>query len=642
MPQKKSVEVAKMCKCEMRIGLTRGLLAILFLAGLRTGLEAQGCDPATIRGIQDRLKTARDASSRNDYAQVFHALEPVASDPPKATCISMAKVAGEFFFLLGSACMELKQTVLARKYLEDCIKTNDPEWENKAREKLGKEDYTQLDQSIVNILNLLQIEKIKDAREAIAAVDKVYQTPPSGSKEDLDCLRCLLATYTGANADQRDRAQTIQCLATYLGQHPDGRISAYAGWELDLLAKSRICYVDCGSGILKSSEYNGRYAEELSAKEQGEIEQAVVGSDYQLIAFVTKTAANSRMVYVLPRPGAQAARIWSGRDAVIGQLSWSPAKDRLALAFVAPDETGDQFVFICGPGQSKATKIDSSKTPKASREKLVYRWSPDGQYLAFRSGANDRLRVVKSDGESVGEQLETNGSVIDFDWAKSPSGSAPVLIGFTPQDVFQADYNKSAFDVRNLTIPISPTGTEGQAEAPTAGLEKKALLLITSVTVTGRGRDRTLSDYSLSCLSEGGPELIGSTNLFQDPDYKTQIDTQLLSKIPDRRTGKQDITQQNRIVEVEFSALRYDPGSQRDRLEGVKITSGLRVDVTRDQITTKAQLKTSGPPPPHHTAGIRAGFRRAFGRALELRAMGVVPPSGTRKMQHCISTNCHR
>ncbi|HUE90039.1 MAG TPA: hypothetical protein VMO26_28495, partial [Vicinamibacterales bacterium] len=146
------------------------------------------------------------------------------------------------------------------------------------------------------------------------------------------------------------------------------------------------------------------------------------------------TAASGALVYLPPQSeGSRQRLVWidrSGHETPVGvesrpyvRVALSPDNERLALAL---DEGGNQDIWIANPSRSTMSRLTFEPTIET-----MPAWSPDGQYVAFRS-EREGPGVFRRHASGTGtvERLTTTDGPIHSPYSWTPDGKSLLLAVF--------------------------------------------------------------------------------------------------------------------------------------------------------------------------------------------------------------------
>jgi serine/threonine-protein kinase len=176
------------------------------------------------------------------------------------------------------------------------------------------------------------------------------------------------------------------------------------------------------------------------------------------------TAASGALVYLPPQSGGSRQRLaWidrSGRETPVEveprpfvRLALSPDNERLALAL---DESGNSDIWIADPSRNTMSRLTFEPTIET-----MPAWSPDGQYVAFRSereGPGVFRRAAS--GTGTAERLTSTDGPIHSPYSWTPDGKSLLLA------VFRSFRNQAIARVTppNTTVEILIDGDFAQLD----------------------------------------------------------------------------------------------------------------------------------------------------------------------------------
>lgn len=573
-------------------------LAFLPAAEASSSVRAGQASPITSAEVLKRLETARKAYSQDDFAAILLATQRIVESPVLSKTTSEGQpVASEIWFYHGWACLQSGNTHGARTYLRKSASTGENRWAKQSAELLGDLDTSDLDRAVSRLIDYLSKNAYDQARNALKVARRDYPSPPTGVKEDLECVDGILACYDAAGRESRGPLR--DCLRQYSARHPDGRLALYASNKLAQLSRPKVCFVEQGHGRLGYSEYDGTHREWLTSLEHGRVQFAEIAADSNQYAFVARaTDSGVLQVYVGRMGGSETpAEIWSKRvpegaiaRPVVRDLRWTPTPERQSLAFIAPTANDETAVWLWNSGDRRAESLEGSVTPPGSAEQSSFRWSPDGHYLAYLDGGRF-LRVVRRDRTGVGggKRITTTSQVLDFTWARSPDvGAEPVLIGLTRGGVFMASVLGGDIRVDALELTMSEPSAPAGGIVPTPQI-RVATCAVTAADVVPADKERTLGAIGLSCRADTGMVAVGETTLYLNPEARREVESKLLKQIG-KQTGKVKIDLNRAIVvDIQFDRYVYDASTQTGRLDGIRVR-GIRTDISPDNVSRLSDL----------------------------------------------------
>ena len=192
------------------------------------------------------------------------------------------------------------------------------------------------------------------------------------------------------------------------------------------------------------------------------LEERVAHTDNTVFHYAI--AANGALVYLPPQSGGSRQRLaWidrSGRETLVDveprpfvRLALSPDSERLALAL---DESGNSDIWIADPARNTMSRLTFEPTIET-----MPAWSPDGQYVAFRSereGPGVFRRAAS--GTGTAERLTSTDGPIHSPYSWTPDGKSLLLA------VFRSFRNQAIARVTppNTTVEILLDGDFAQLD----------------------------------------------------------------------------------------------------------------------------------------------------------------------------------